>query len=76
MVTLTINNQAHLYQLNRLPGAVLAQTKGRLTFPNPAYLETEKRGFYTGNIPREIKGYRVEGDALARPPGAVTASPG
>jgi hypothetical protein len=71
MVTLTINNQAHLYQLNRLPGAVLAQTKGRLTFPNPAYLEAQKRGFYTGKIPREICGWRQEADRLSVPRGGT-----
>jgi hypothetical protein len=37
-----------------LPGSplspVLNQIKQRLTFDNAAYLEAEKRGFYTGNI--------------------------
>ena len=45
------------------------QIKDRLTFPNPAYQEAEKRGFSTWNIPQEIRGYQVDGDRLIIPRG-------
>jgi superfamily II DNA or RNA helicase len=69
MITLRIDNQTHLYPLSNLPGSVLASIRGRLTFPNPAFLEAEKRGFWTGNMDREIHGYQVEGDTLIIPRG-------
>jgi superfamily II DNA or RNA helicase len=42
---------------------------GRLTFPNPAYQEAEKRGFYTGNIPQFIRGYEFTGSQIMVPRG-------
>jgi hypothetical protein len=69
MITLKIDSQANLYPLNRLPGAAVAQIKARLTFPNPAFLDAERRGFYAGHIPREIRGYRQEGNLLTLPRG-------
>jgi SNF2 family DNA or RNA helicase len=55
--------------LNEIPAQVATQIKSRLTFPNPAYLENEKRGFSTWNIPQEIQGFQVEGDRLIIPRG-------
>lgn len=69
MVTLKVDNQAHLFPENELPGSVLGRIKSRLTFPNPAFLEAEKRGFWTGNLDQEIKGYQGEGDRLTMPRG-------
>ena len=43
-----IDTHANLYPLSHLPGAVVDRIKARLTFPNPAHQEAEKRGFYTG----------------------------
>ena len=60
---------ARLGPLSRIPGPLMAQVKARLTFPNPAFLEAEKREFYTGNIPQEIRGYQVEADSLVIPRG-------
>jgi len=48
---------------------VATQIRARLTFDNPAFLEAEKRGFYTGNIPREIRGWGQEADRLTVPRG-------
>ena len=64
-----IDSHANLYPLSRLPGGVVDRIKARLTFPNPAYQEAEKRGFYTGNIPRVIRGWRQEADRLTVPRG-------
>ena len=44
MVTLTINSQSQLYLVSKIPGSVLNRIKARLTFPNPAHQEAEKRG--------------------------------
>ena len=71
MIILRINNFAHLGPLTHLPAGVVGQVKDRLTFPNPAYLEAQKRGFPTWNIPQQIQGYRVEADALIIPRGFI-----
>jgi hypothetical protein len=71
MVTLKVGSQARLYPASKIPGSVLNRIKARLTFPSPAYREAEKRGFYTGNIPREIRGWRQEADRLTVPRGAT-----
>jgi hypothetical protein len=63
-MTLKIDAQAHL--IGHLPVTVADRIKGRLTFPNPAFLEAEKRGgFYTGNLEQEIVGYQVGTDVLS-----------
>jgi superfamily II DNA or RNA helicase len=67
MLTLKIDSQALL--TGHLPGAVADRVKARLTFANPAYLEAEKRGYWTGNIPKEIRGWRQEADRLTVPRG-------
>jgi superfamily II DNA or RNA helicase len=64
MITFRIDNQAHLYPAKKLPGAVLKQIMDRLTFPNPAFIEAEKRGRWSGHLDREIKGYSLDGDVL------------
>ncbi len=69
MITVTVTNRLEVRPLDRLPAPVLRQIKARLTFANPAYLEAEKRGFWTGNLEREIKGYRIEDDSLIIPRG-------
>lgn len=69
MITVTVTN--HLEITGHLPGQVENTIRDRLTFPNPAYLEAEKRGFSTWNIPKEIKGYSRDGDVLIMPRGFV-----
>ena len=60
MISLKITSHAHLGPFNAADHQeVCDQITQRLTFPNPAYQEAEKRGFYTGNIPRQIRGYRL-----------------
>ncbi len=68
MITLSIENSTKL-SLNGLSRFVVNQIADRLTFPNPAYEEAEKRGFSTWNIDREIKGYSLDGDVLTMPRG-------
>ena len=69
MVTIKVDNQASLYPASELPGSVLNWIKARLSFRNPAYQEAEKRGYWTGNIPKEIRGWRQEADRLTVPRG-------
>jgi superfamily II DNA or RNA helicase len=69
MANLTIDSQTQLWPINQVPDSVLVEILSRLTFNNPQYLENEHRGFSNWDIPQEIKGYRVEGDALVIPRG-------
>ena len=69
MVTITVTNRLKLSPLSQLPASVLSQIQATLTFPNPAYIDAEKRGFSTWNIDQEIKGYLVEQDRLVIPRG-------
>lgn len=71
MVTIKIDSRAHLGLLSEFPAQVGRQIKDRLTFPNPAFQEAEKRGFSTWNIPQEIQGFQVEGDRLIIPRGVT-----
>jgi superfamily II DNA or RNA helicase len=67
LITLKIDTQTHLNL--PLPSGLVEQIQDRLTFPNPAYEEAERRGFSTWNIAKEIRGYRQEGDNLIFPRG-------
>jgi superfamily II DNA or RNA helicase len=66
-----ITNQTRLFPLSALPGNVAARIRDRLTFPNPQWEENEKRNFSNWQTPAEIKGYRMDGDALVIPRGAT-----
>jgi hypothetical protein len=69
MITVRIDYQTHLGPLSEIPGQVATQIRDRLSFPNPAHQEAQRRGFSTWNIPQQIQGYRVEADALIIPRG-------
>ncbi len=71
VITVHVSNRLTLRPLDRIPHSLVEQIRARLTFSNSAYSEAEKRGFSIWNIPREIRGYRVEGDALVTPRGFV-----
>jgi superfamily II DNA or RNA helicase len=70
-MVLRVDNLAHLGPLDRVPTPLAVHIKARLTFANPAFLEADRRGYYTGHIPREIRGYRQEGDVLVIPRGFI-----
>jgi superfamily II DNA or RNA helicase len=69
LITITIRNRLEVGPVDCIPRDVVAQIRGRLTFPNPRFLENAKRGFSNWNIPQEIQGYQVEGDRLIIPRG-------
>ena len=75
MIVFRIDNRAQL-SLSHLPASVVGQIQDRLTFLNPAHQGAERRGFYTGNISRQIRGYRLNDgrDRLVIPRG-FTAQP-
>jgi superfamily II DNA or RNA helicase len=70
-VKVEINRRLHLRPLNLLSGRVVRHLRDRLTFTNPAFLEAEKRGFWSGNLDREIKGYQVDDNTLTMPRGFI-----
>ena len=72
MIRLTVTNHLAVEPVERIPRSLLEQIRTRLTFPNPAFLEAEKRGFWTGNLEREIKGCQVEGENTLVIPRGVT----
>lgn len=63
-----INNKVHLYGA---PGNFIATVKKRLTFPNPKWIENEKRGYSNSNTPQEVKCYEQGFDSLVIPRGYV-----
>jgi superfamily II DNA or RNA helicase len=67
MIIVTVSNRLELSA--PLPGRVADTIRDRLSFPNPAHEEAEKRGFSTWNIPKEIKGYTLDADVLTGPRG-------
>jgi len=66
MTTLTINNKLHIAAA---PSAIERKLRRRLTFTNPAYINAERQGRWTGNIPRTIYALGVDGDDLVLPRG-------
>jgi hypothetical protein len=69
LITITVTNRLEVRPVDRIPGFLFRQIKNRLTFVNPARQEAEKRGFYAGHLPREIRGYHIDGDRLTLPRG-------
>ncbi|MGD0826835.1 MAG: DEAD/DEAH box helicase [Desulfobaccales bacterium] len=69
MITITVTTRLEVRPVDRIPGFLFRQIKNRLTFVNPARQEAEKRGFYAGHLPREIRGYHIDGDRLTLPRG-------
>ena len=71
MLTLTASQIVTLAPVSRLPAAVLGRIKLRLSFQNPAWLDAQRRGFSTWNIPKQITGLGQGDDALIIPRGFV-----
>lgn len=69
MITVTVSNRVEL--TGRIPGQVRKTIQDRLTVSNPAHMEAKKRGFSTWDIPQQIRGYKVDGDALIIPRGFI-----
>lgn len=52
-----------------LPGFLMQKIEHDLTLDNPAYINAERLGFYTGNLDRHITLYRYQDDKLILPRG-------
>jgi superfamily II DNA or RNA helicase len=61
-----ISNLTHITETSP---AVLREIRRRLTFENPAFLENQKHGYSTWNVPDEIRCYRNTGFELEIPRG-------
>jgi hypothetical protein len=68
-MNVTVDNQTRLFPLSALPGGVVSRLKARLIFANPAFLEAERRGYWTGDLDREICCYDLDADTLILPRG-------
>ncbi|MHB9075691.1 MAG: DEAD/DEAH box helicase [Desulfobaccales bacterium] len=69
MITLKVDNQAHLYPASDLPGAILNRIRDRLSFTNPKWEENAKRGFSNWQIPEELCYLERRGDRITVPRG-------
>ncbi|RJR40813.1 MAG: DEAD/DEAH box helicase [Desulfobacteraceae bacterium] len=55
--------------LNSVPGPLAAQIRQRLTMQNPAWIDAQRMGRWTGSIPRNLRFYREEAGCLILPRG-------
>jgi len=69
MLLLTVTNIVTLSPMSRLPAAVLGRIESMLSFQNPAWLDAQRRGFSSWNIPKEITDWGQGDDALIIPRG-------
>lgn len=51
VVKLTVSRSTSIWDC---PGPIEDSLRNRLTFPNPAFEEKERRGYWTGGLPREL----------------------
>jgi len=52
-----------------IPCEVVRKIRSKLTFPNPVYLKNKKLGYWTGNIPKDLKLWKNHGRWLVLPRG-------
>ena len=62
-----ISNKLTISPSDSCYSAALALCKTELTIANPAFVQAERMGFWTGNIPREIRLYITDSDNLILP---------
>jgi superfamily II DNA or RNA helicase len=67
-----ISNEIRIYPFTALPDRAQIELKECFSFANPAYLENERLGFSNWDTPERIIGYRIEGNAMIVPRGAIT----
>ena len=70
MITLTINNHVAV-SLDELPPLMGEQLQERLTFPNPVWLENEKRGYSNWKVPETLRLFYLSGRRLLMPRGFI-----
>jgi hypothetical protein len=58
-------------QILDAPGEFIATVKERLTFPNPKWIENNKRGYWNGKTPKQLKCYEQIDNGLIIPRGFI-----
>jgi len=69
-VTITLTNYLAL-DPRELPAAVVEQLQERLSFPNPVWLENQKRGYSNWQVPETLRCYAVQDGRLLLPRGFI-----
>jgi len=59
--------------LTGAPSDLCREIKARLTFSNPAFIEAEKMGRWTGNLSERLYFYRADSDGLVIPRGFMSS---
>lgn len=67
-VTVTLSNYISLL-MQELPAVVVEQLQARLSFPNPKFIENQKRGFSNWRVPETLRCYHVREGRLYLPRG-------
>ncbi len=70
MIRLVVDTHARL-QASELPTGLLREIRKRLSFPNPQWIENDKRGFSNWNTPRDLCFLQDLGEELVFPRGAT-----
>lgn len=65
---LTVNNRIMIHGAH---GKFKAAVKERLTFPNPKWVENDKRGYWNGETPKQLKCYEQSDNGLLIPRGFI-----
>jgi hypothetical protein len=52
-------------------GEFMPTVKARLTFPNPKWIENDKRGYWNGKTPKQLKGFEQSQGGLLIPRGFI-----
>jgi len=69
-VTITLANFISL-PIQDLPALVVEHLQERLSFPNPRWLENDKRGYSNWRVPEVLRCYRVRDGRLFLPRGFI-----
>ncbi|HLC17282.1 MAG TPA: DEAD/DEAH box helicase [Thermodesulfovibrionia bacterium] len=67
-VTVTVDNLLRL-RMGELSPEVINKLKSQLVFINPKWIENEKRGYWTGDIPHILSFFNTKGDKALIPRG-------
>ena len=67
-ITVRVDNMLRLKK-QEVPDEVIKKLETKFVFPNPKWLENEKRGYWTGNIPKTLKFIHIKGGQISIPRG-------
>jgi len=67
-VNVTVDNLLRV-NMQELSPEVINKLKSQLVFINPKWIENEKRGYWTGDIPNTLSFFHIKGDEVLMPRG-------